>query len=31
MVMDFAGLNISSGRANGVMTWLLMVTDKLFC
>ena len=30
-VMAFAGLNITSGRADGVMPWLLMVTGKLYC
>ena len=30
-VMAFAGLNITGGRANGVMPWLLMVTDTPYC
>ena len=27
----FAELNITGGRANGVMLWLLMVTGMLYC
>ena len=30
-VIAFAGLNITNGRANGVIPWLLMVTGKLYC
>ena len=29
-VMAFAGLNITNGRANGIMLWLLMVAGKLY-
>ena len=30
-VMAFTGLNITGGRADGVMPWLLMVTGTLYC
>ena len=30
-VMAFAKLNITVGRANGIMPWLLMVTGTLYC
>ena len=30
-VLAFAGLNVTGGRADGVMPWLLMVTGTLYC
>ena len=30
-VLAFAGLNITGGRADGVMRWLVIVTGKLYC
>ena len=30
-VMAFAGLNITGGRADGVMPWLLIMTGTLYC
>ena len=29
-VMTFAGLNITGGRDDGVMPWLLMVTGTIY-
>ena len=30
-VLAFAGLNITGGRADGIIPWLLMLTGMLYC